>query len=50
MAMAVQEGLKVLEGDPSKERIRRLFQERMSGAGDMTISVAVTERGVEFGN
>ena len=48
MAMAVQEGLKVLEGDPSKERIRKLFQERMSGAGDMTISVAVTERGVDL--
>ena len=48
MAMAVQEGLKVLGGDPSKERIRRLFQERMSGAGGMTISVAVTERGVDL--
>ena len=48
MAMAVQKGLKVLEGDRSKERIRKLFRERMSGAGDMTISVAVTERGVDL--
>ena len=48
MAMAVQEGLKVLEGDPSMGRVRNLFQERASGIGGMTISVAVTERGVDL--
>ena len=48
MAMAVQKGLKALEDDPAMGRVRNLFQERMSSVGDMAISVAVTERGVDF--
>lgn len=48
MAMALKEGLMALDDDSSMDRVRRLFRERMSKLGDMSISVAVNERGVDL--